>query len=622
MNNFSQDKIRGLIYGQLIGNALGIATEFMDKNDISKYYPENITYDNIYQDEHRKNWERGEFSDDGDIFLVILKHILDTEDFIIDQQILAKRFYEWYTTGLNINGNIKLPHGVGSTTRRVFSHPLFLKNCRIPSLLYSNSKANGGVMRTSSISLFPNCIENCMNTCQITHMNNDCIISCLFINLLIQEMNIPDILLKISELGFDTKELEKYINTTDLTSLDLCNSIGYTYKPIGCAMYAINQCNNKCFYEIIHEIIREGGDADTNCAVAGAVLGSIIGYEKIDKFLIDGLKHKDYIENFINYIFSKINMKNTIPKFGYGAKTKVSLTEKDVNKQKKYTIDRNAVKLIYRYTVASTEIRKFPLELAEIDSLIKGAPRLKKNYSLYAMVNPDYTITSGGEVKYTDLQIGDTFTLDKIISTTADKSYPLTPFNKQLVTMRNFEEEDIKHFVRNNVYWNSDIRKYVMNDAELQEAYDKINHYLIIKFPEIFEDNNDSSIDEIENMIGEKTSLTKIATVLSQKYLENYCCCCLLKIKSNKNRRTKLIIYPFSQYPDQKEVIFSSDAKFKLLDISRNTYGVFTNPFSYYEQDDVNTLKIGNEEYIQFHPLPKDKKYRIQKISVYTVQEL
>ena len=122
------DRINGVVYGQLIGDALGISTEFMTKKNVYDTYKNDITYDNIISDEHRNNWEKGEWSDDGDMFFVILNHILDTEDFLIDSQLLSKKFIEWYNNVMNIYGKIKLPNGTGKTIRRVFQHPLFLKN--------------------------------------------------------------------------------------------------------------------------------------------------------------------------------------------------------------------------------------------------------------------------------------------------------------------------------------------------------------------------------------------------------------------------------------------------------------------------------------------------------------
>lgn len=53
-------RIRGCLYGQAIGDALGFGTEIMSKKDIEVFYPDKLRhYDDIYQDERRQGWPKG-----------------------------------------------------------------------------------------------------------------------------------------------------------------------------------------------------------------------------------------------------------------------------------------------------------------------------------------------------------------------------------------------------------------------------------------------------------------------------------------------------------------------------------------------------------------------------------
>jgi ADP-ribosylglycohydrolase len=69
MNNLNQltDKIKGLLFGQAIGDALGLATEFMILHEVTLNYPNGIhSYSDIIQDKYRSRWKIGDWTDDTD----------------------------------------------------------------------------------------------------------------------------------------------------------------------------------------------------------------------------------------------------------------------------------------------------------------------------------------------------------------------------------------------------------------------------------------------------------------------------------------------------------------------------------------------------------------------------
>jgi len=94
------------------------------------------------------------------------------------------------------------------------------------------------------------------------------------------------------------KELNDAINVTDVTSLQLDerNKIGYTFKTLGAGFWALKQAT---FRDAIETVTMEAGDADTNCAVAGALLGCKLGLYSIPPSWRQGLTYKDWLDKQI-----------------------------------------------------------------------------------------------------------------------------------------------------------------------------------------------------------------------------------------------------------------------------------------------------------------------------------
>jgi len=81
------------------------------------------------------------------------------------------------------------------------------------------------------------------------------------------------------------------------------SNIGYVYKALGCAAWAIKQPS---FREAITKIVQQGGDSDTNAAIAGSLLGCHLGYTGIPPEWIAGLKHREWLEKKVELLCHKI----------------------------------------------------------------------------------------------------------------------------------------------------------------------------------------------------------------------------------------------------------------------------------------------------------------------------
>lgn len=88
------DKIKGTIYGQAIGDALGLGTEGMDDEAMARKYPNGLThYSDIFQDRHRRRWKKGDWTDDTDMMLCIANAVV--KDKGVNFTSIAKNFKDW-----------------------------------------------------------------------------------------------------------------------------------------------------------------------------------------------------------------------------------------------------------------------------------------------------------------------------------------------------------------------------------------------------------------------------------------------------------------------------------------------------------------------------------------------
>lgn len=311
MIDLLKDRIKGVLFGQAIGDALGLGTEFMTKEDIMKFYPNSLSdYSQIIQDYHRSRWKKGDWTDDTDMMLCIANSIIQKKH--VDLKNIAKKFKEWFNTN---------PLGIGSNTYKVLS---FADYTRYPTkgaelvweLSGRRSAANGGIMRTSVIGLWKeNMEEYAADVCRLTHYDPRCIGSCVIVSSLIHSLVYKSQLLSVSQLikigeRYDNNIREFLIKAEQYSSLDDLAlddaAMGYTLKTMAAALWCLYHCNN--FEDGLLSIVNAGGDADTNAAVTCSLLGAKYGYSAIPKRYVDGLVRKDYLAHIVDKITDVFNL--------------------------------------------------------------------------------------------------------------------------------------------------------------------------------------------------------------------------------------------------------------------------------------------------------------------------
>lgn len=295
-----KDRMFGCLYGQAIGNALGIQSEFMTKRDIHLMYSDGISsypYD-------KGDWE----DDDTNQMLCILEELKENGRVI--PQNLAQRLENWLETD---------GRGCGYLVYHVIKHQSFLENpieaAKEQWELSNRATApNGSIMRTSVIGLMPDNIEsNAVVACKVTHYDPQCIGSCVITSFIIHNLVWKDYGLTISEIKNIAKRyddrIEEWIDLAYKSSLSDLNlegpkGIGYTLRTLAAALWTY--FNAPDFKSGLLAVVNEGGDADTNAAVACGILGAKFGYSSIPRYYIENLNNRAMyhhkITSFINQI--------------------------------------------------------------------------------------------------------------------------------------------------------------------------------------------------------------------------------------------------------------------------------------------------------------------------------
>lgn len=323
-NRELENRFVGTLFGQAVGDALGLGTEYMSKKDVAWYYPNGlISYDQIIQDAHRMRWTQGSWTDDTDQMTMILDSLLEMGK--VNIQDIARRFWNW--------AFVARGEGIGNTTYSVLNYPDFIKDPHAASkAVWEDSSchlaANGGVMRTSVVGLWDfndnkKIVENAEAICKITHYDPRCVGSCVVISLLINGLvkgrnpdnKFFDEILAISKM-YDNRiqpfiETALNANNIDLLSLDSKKDMGYTLKTLSAGIWSLSHAST--FEDGLLPVILEGGDADTNGAVAGALLGARFGVSSIPKKWIEELRCYRYLNRVSQELFSFESSMSKLP---------------------------------------------------------------------------------------------------------------------------------------------------------------------------------------------------------------------------------------------------------------------------------------------------------------------
>jgi ADP-ribosylglycohydrolase len=163
--------------------------------------------------------------------------------------------------------------------------------------------------------------------CKTTHFDPRCIASCLAVCLAVtyllkEKVDDNDIESLIKRVQDETIEIlgdsfseehRKFFlwhtdkaRTLEELELDEPSSIGYTYKCLASGFYGLR--STRSFEQTLNDLIRYGGDADTNGAVCGTMFGARYGYKALPFKWLRAMPNKKWLDTKIIECFKEMNL--------------------------------------------------------------------------------------------------------------------------------------------------------------------------------------------------------------------------------------------------------------------------------------------------------------------------
>lgn len=369
-------KLRGTLYGQAVGDGLGMFTEFLSTTEAQKLKVPLLEFADRskFSRPHVNRFPIDGWTDDTDQMILIgcAEQESQLDPTVPKERRMAQQLINWVKHGLNGFSSVEKHsfhsrqdasssdsyrkkigcQGLGSLTSQVLRHCAFLEDPHAAALdiwkdkngpIKTRLAANGALMRTSILGvIYKNnlnqAVLEAIRYAKVTHADPRCIASSVALTVAIVLLHAgiapADALSSAENIAvsvlFDemhaikehlnskesqeweeiAKDFEKELrecmhDSLDGLKLDEKGKIGYTFKSLGAAFYAMREAMRlmsedssspeKVFRTVIQEIIFQGGDADTNAAPAAALVGAYLGETAIPASWKNGLHSQDKI---------------------------------------------------------------------------------------------------------------------------------------------------------------------------------------------------------------------------------------------------------------------------------------------------------------------------------------
>ncbi|WP_298417567.1 ADP-ribosylglycohydrolase family protein [uncultured Kordia sp.] len=299
IENIVINQFKGSILLGAIGDAWGSAYE-------NQTLPDEKAFHLFKEPKKTKIWQ---FTDDTQLTLATCEAIL--EDPTVAPKTLVTYFLKYY--------NENRINGIGASTLKALQELNAGSHWSQTGRKGEFAAGNGSAMRIAPVAFLKNISrERIREISYITHQNEEAYVGALAIVLCIKEMivnswqhsslleciipQLPDTNVK------DRLLLLHKLEHKSITNIGELGNNGYVVNSIPLAIFAAQKIKTQSVTSIFEELIAVGGDTDTNCSIAGQIMGAFIGINSIpialkDKIIsLSGYSSLDEIINKLSNI--------------------------------------------------------------------------------------------------------------------------------------------------------------------------------------------------------------------------------------------------------------------------------------------------------------------------------
>ena len=307
-----EDKIKGGIYGLLVGDALGVPYEFHRVSEIPGYDRIDMVPPEGFLRAH-SGVPPYTWSDDGAQALCLLDSLTEKGTFDLDD--LSRMILAWYDEGLWAVDNKVFDVGIQtSMALDAFRSGMPAEKC---GFVRPDGKGNGALMRVLPLALWHKGTNDELaayahRQCLITHGNITnqvcCALYCLIARYLLNGSGFADALsASVTELRRIYADMPEY---SDEFEFRLCpdepgiwvgRGGGYVVDSLRSAVMIMQKAAS--YEEAVKSAVALGDDTDTTACITGGLAGIKFGHSSIPEKWRSGLRSREAADELINKLY-------------------------------------------------------------------------------------------------------------------------------------------------------------------------------------------------------------------------------------------------------------------------------------------------------------------------------